>query len=329
MERVITSIDEVPGASRLSGRGLRHAAGNVLRVLVLLLCLFTLFLARWDAPIVVLLVLVAASLVTLYALDRRTGGFGVWAAYFVGFILFALLRTLADNAGFPVRAGYVVHADEWLFGGVLPQHWLQQHLYHPGSVSPLEVFCVAVIFSYYVVPHLVALGLWRRKPAEFKRYALAVLIAVYAGLALSVLLPTAPPWLASRFTDAPQIFRVEALFLNWNPESLGPGPANGTNPVAAMPSLHFTLTAIIIIALWRHRYLRLASLLYAAAMAFSLVFMGEHYVVDLLAGVATAAFAWLAASMLVGGRMRVRRDHPVPAAPAPVAAQVSAMSERS
>ncbi len=34
-------------------------------------------------------------------------------------------------------------------------------------------------------------------------------------------------------------------------------------------------------------------------MGFVLVFMGEHYVVDLLVGAAVAALAWIAASKLV------------------------------
>ena len=295
----MTTLDGVPRLSIISRRGLGRAAGNVLRGLVLLVCLLSLFLARWNAPIPVLFALVAVSLVTLYAVDRGTARFGLFVAYFVGFILFALLRTLADNTGIPVHAGYAVHADEWLFGGVLPQHWLQERLYDAGSVSPIAVYCLAIIVSYYLLPHLVALGLWRRRPTEFRRYALAVLIAVYAGLAVSVLVPTAPPWLASTYTDAPHVARIEAVMLRWNPETIGPGPMPGVNPVAAMPSLHFTLTALIVLALWRRPRLRVLSLIYAASMAFSLVFMGEHFVVDVLAGAATATLAWVVASRIV------------------------------
>ena len=308
----MASLEDVsvggPGAAR---QRWGHAAGNLARLLALVLCVFTLFLVRWDAPLIVCAGLVALSLTTLYAVDRRRAGIGVWIAYVLGFVLFALLRTVTDNAGFPVRAHYAVAADEWLFGGTLPQHWLQQRLYHAGSTSVLEVACVTVIFSYYVVPHLVALGLWRRKNGEFARYALAVLIAVYTGLLVSLFLPTAPPWLASDYTSAPHITRIEAAFLNWNPESIGPGPDNGVNPVAAMPSLHLAVTSLIVVALWSRRRLRFVALAYASAMAFSLVFMGEHYVVDLIAGIATAAFAWVAASAIV--RARAARREPIPA----------------
>lgn len=291
-----TRVEGSPEAP-VSGSGLGRAAGNVLRAIALVVCLVALFLARWNAPLGALVVLVGVSLSVLYLVDRRSGRFGIWAAYMVGFIFFALLRTRADNLGAPVRAGYAVHADEWIFGGTLPQQWLQDKLYSPGSA--LAVFGVAIIFSYYVVPHLVALGLWRRGLDQFKRFAIAVLITVYTGLLISAIVPTAPPWLADRYTSAPRVDRIESIVLHWNPERVGSGSTPGVNAVAAMPSLHFAVTALIVVALWRHRYLRLVSLAYLAAMGFVLVFMGEHYVVDILAGLGTAVVAWAIASKIV------------------------------
>lgn len=296
MARVVTSRDLSPPEG-VSLNGMRTAAGNALRAIALVVCVVALFLARWNAPLGVLVVLVGFSVATLYLVDRRSGRFGIWVAYVVGFVLFALLRTRADNLGAPVRAGYAVRADEWLSGGALPQHWLQERLYSPGST--LAVFGVVIIFSYYLVPHLVALGLWRRGLDRFKRFAIAVLITVYAGLAISALAPTAPPWLAGRYTDAPHVSRLEALVLHWNPESASSGSTPGVNPVAAMPSLHFAVTALIVVALWHHRYLRFVALGYLAAMGFVLVFMGEHYVVDLIAGAVVAAGAWIVASRIV------------------------------
>ena len=49
-----------------------------------------------------------------------------------------------------------------------------------------------------------------------------------------------------------------------------------------MPSLHMAITVIA----------GVAGALYCAAMGLSLVYLGEHYVVDLLAGVLVAAVAW-------------------------------------
>src|SRR5205823_1071596 len=74
------------------------------------------------------------------------------------------------------------------------------------------------------------------------------------------------------------------------------GAAVGQNDVAAMPSLHMAITVVIAMFAWsRDRRLGLLGAVYAAAMGFSLVYLGEHYVTDVLAGVAFAAGSWVAA----------------------------------
>jgi membrane-associated phospholipid phosphatase len=232
-------------------------------------------------------------------------GFGLWAVYILAFVLFADLRTVADDTGVEIRRQYPLDADRWLFGGTLPTEWLQRHLFQSGSTGALEFACVAVYASYFVVPHLVALVLWWRDRAAFVRYGLSVLLAVYAGLAVSFVAPTAPPWLAERYTDGPHLARVLADTVGYNPEQAGVGSGvTGTNPFAAMPSLHLAVTMLVVLALWRRPLLRGLALAYVAAMAFTLVYTGEHYVVDELGGVVTAVLAWAVATLLVRGRSR-------------------------
>jgi PAP2 superfamily len=295
-------IDDVLEVSQLSGRGLRDAAGNLFRVAILAAALFTLVLARMDVPVYVLIGAVAGALVALYLADARRGRWLLLGGYLVGFVFFALLRTMADETGITIKASYVVEADKWLFGGTLPTEWLQQRLYEAHAVGALEISCAVVYVSYYFVPHLVALVLWQRDPAAFRRYGLAVILTVYSGLAVSYAVPTAPPWLADRSSRVPHMSRVLADALGWNPEHAGNAGTSGANPYAAMPSLHLALTALVVLGLWRHRILRLPALVYAGAMAFTLVYAGEHYVVDELAGVATAGVAWPATAWLARSR---------------------------
>ena len=63
-----------------------------------------------------------------------------------------------------------------------------------------------------------------------------------------------------------------------------------SNPVAAMPSLHTAFATIIALFAIRrlHGRLRWIVLIYPVLMGLSLVYMAEHYVVDLLAGVVYA-----------------------------------------
>jgi len=275
------------------------------RVTVLAFSLATLVLARFGVPSYVLFPLVAVSLLVLWAVDSRSGSFGLWAAYVVAFVLFADLRTLADDTGIAIKGHYALQMEKGLFGGAMPSDWLQHQLYGSQSPGALEFACVAVYTSYFIVPHMLALVLWLRDSAAFVRYGLAVLLTVYAGLLVSVLVPTAPPWLADRFAGGPHVHRIFADVLGHNPEQAGSqSGVDGTNPFAAMPSLHLAVTTLVVLALWRRPRLRWFAIVYAAAMAFALVYTGEHYVVDELAGVFTACLAWVAAARLVALRAK-------------------------
>lgn len=281
--------------------GIARAAKNVARGAALLAVLLTFVLVRAAVPLYVLVLALVVSVVALLALERTRTGFVLFVGYMAGFVLFALLRSAADDTGFDVKGQYVVDAERRLFGGVLPTEWLQDRLYDPGKIGAVAVVCTVVYLSYFFAVHVVAIALWRRNPAEFKRFALAVLLAVYAGLAVSFFVPTAPPWLASEYSDAPSLTRVVANVLGWNFERVGVRTP-GVNPFAAMPSLHLALTVLVALALWRRPSLRAAAVLYLAAMGFTLVYGAEHYVLDLLAGVGVAVAAWLLATRLVASK---------------------------
>ena len=65
------------------------------------------------------------------------------------------------------------------------------------------------------------------------------------------------------------------------------------NPFAAMPSLHFgtSVMAARILSQVGRKHAALGWT-YALALGFGLVYLGEHYVVDLLAGLALAEGLW-------------------------------------
>ena len=308
----IRTPEQLPAGQRPPERGvslaaLGRAALNVARGAAFLLILLTLVLARTAVPLYVLVLALGIAVLALLALDRTRTGIGPFVVYMAGFVLFALLRSGADDTGIGVKGQYVVDLERRLFGGTLPTKWLQDRLYHPGQIGVVAVVCTVVYFSYFVAVHVVALNFWRRNPTEFKRYALAVLSVVYAGLAVSFLVPTAPPWLASEHSNAPAMVRIVAEVLGSNPEGAGHTTA-GVNAFAAMPSLHFAITVLVALALWHRRHLRPAAVLYVAAMGFTLVYGGEHYVVDLLVGAAIAVAAWLVATRLAALSMSMQPD---------------------
>ncbi len=82
-----------------------------------------------------------------------------------------------------------------------------------------------------------------------------------------------------------------------------------TNFVAAVPSLHAGFATLVVITLWRSvpRWVRPILALYPALMGLTLVATGEHYVIDILLGVAYA-FAACAIWNVVERWWTARRD---------------------
>jgi membrane-associated phospholipid phosphatase len=94
------------------------------------------------------------------------------------------------------------------------------------------------------------------------------------------------------------------------------GDPSHYNVVAALPSMHAAFPALALIVVLRHRLPRLVVGLVAfqfLSVMFSIVYTGEHYVVDAIAG---AAYAGLAYALVCRGL-----DHlPRPRAEAPPSA---------
>ena len=216
----------------------------------------------------------------------------LWGAYVVSFVIFSLVRGHADDIGFPVRADYVADMDRWLGFGTIPTHALQAILPLSGTMVWAAVF---IHLTYYAAPPVAGLVYWLRGPGRFYRYAYSFVVMYAVSLACHVLLPTVPPWLAAIQGTIGPVRRLVSEALNgWNPAfyQYGLYVAAG-NDVAAMPSVHAAATALILCAAWQTRW-RLVAAIYAALMALTLMYLGEHYLTDIIAGFMIAFAAWWA-----------------------------------
>lgn len=289
----------------------RDVAVNLARIALFMGTLVLLVVVRAGVPPYIYVLTVAVSLAAVYVTVRQGGDFRVWAVYVLAFVLFAHLRTLADETGNPARFDYVVAVEKALFIGSVPTVWLQEHLYAAGRLRALEVVSLVVYGSYFLAPHLMALAVWRMDPSRFRLYVAAILGTFYACLAVSYAVPTAPPWMAGQSGELPHVFRVvRDMSGGVSPEGYQRAyEIAGPNDVAAMPSLHMAITFIIAFMAWRfHRTAGAVAFFYAGSMAFALVYLGEHYVVDLLAGLVVAAAVWKLASWWSGRRSREKRE---------------------
>lgn len=242
-----------------------------------------------------------------------------WLPLLAALILYDHTRGIADTLGMPLRVGQVVDVESWLFGGTIPTLWLQEHLFE-STVRWWDVGAALVYFSHFIVPWVLAAAFYLWSRPLWVSYIRRVLLLTYTGLLTYVLLPAAPPWYASARTGdiAEPVYRLVGR--GWNELGLRSAQAwlsdaqGGANEVAALPSLHAGFSMLVAVTLWplaKRWWLRVPIVAYPLAMAFTLVYGGEHYVVDVLLG-------WLyVAAIMVGAHLweRWREQHRQPAAP--------------
>jgi membrane-associated phospholipid phosphatase len=245
------------------------------------------------------------------ALQRRSSvAFRLWSAYILGFLTFRVVRNFAEGNGSGVHYAYVIGLDRAIGLGHVPTTALQSLWYHPGPGSAIDWCLIAVYLSYFALPPLTALVLWASRSRLFGRYVSASLLLYAAAAVVHILLPTAPPWLAAYRGLLPPVHRIaNDLFFHRDPRlyDYASHVAEG-NPAAAMPSLHMGATCLVALAMWwTGRRLRVPAVLYAFAMVLALVYLGEHYVADALAGVVIAGGAWWAAGRFESAPSRAWR----------------------
>src|SRR3954454_13861442 len=190
-----------------------------------------------------------------------------------------------------VSVRYPILVDTVLGLRVPPSIRLQRALGRYGEVRAHDKFLSAVHWSWFFVPHgSIAYVLLFHRP-QFERSAAQMAGVFDIGLLGYWFLPTAPPWWAGGNGDIPHVRRImvetgkRVWGRHWEPlyDSLG------TNPFAAMPSLHFATSVMAAHVLADTG--RVAGTLgwaSTATLGFALVYLGEHYVADLIAGFALA-----------------------------------------
>jgi membrane-associated phospholipid phosphatase len=72
-----------------------------------------------------------------------------------------------------------------------------------------------------------------------------------------------------------------------------------SNPVAAMPSLHAAFPVLVWLIMWKIQpRWGWATIVYPLLMDFAVVYLGEHYVIDVLAGTLYGALSYWAVWVL-------------------------------
>jgi membrane-associated phospholipid phosphatase len=232
-----------------------------------------------------------------------------WAPFVAVLFLYDRLRGFADGLLFHAREVPQIRLENALFGTPAPTVRLQEHLWHGAHHLPGWDYATWFIYlTHFFATLVVASVLWTWAHDRFARYATMVCVLALTGFATYVLYPASPPWLAARHGNLGEANRTIAIVWKAVPlahfGSLFEKGQHYANNVAAMPSLHAGYALLIALYLWRlvPRWVRVPLALYPPAMAFALVYSGEHYVVDCLAGWLYAIVTFVAVNVVFDRR---------------------------
>lgn len=233
-----------------------------------------------------------------------------WTPFFAVLFIYDRLRGISDGLLFSARELPQLKLEAAIFGKPVPTVWLQTHLWNPNHIQWWDYLTWLVYLSHFFATLILAAALWTWAHDRFMRFITMVCVLALTGLATYVLYPAVPPWLAARHGNVGQSNRLVGIIWDHIPiaryGSLFEKGESYANNVAAMPSLHAAYALLVTLYLWKlaPRWVRPLLALYPPAMSFVLVYAGEHYIVDCIAGWVYATASFVAVNLWFERRSR-------------------------
>lgn len=233
-----------------------------------------------------------------------------WVPFIGLFLAYELMRGYADDINRVIHSSDILALERWLFGGLLPTQVLQDALHPATGLDPWAIAGTVFYFLHFPLPIAIGFLLWIRRRRTYYDFVAALILLSMAGFATYLLLPVAPPWWAAAhglipgpdgepaitylkaqgFNDLAHLFGFEGRYVySYAVYEVNP------NQVAAFPSLHagYPFLAFLFArrAFGKPGWLMLG---YAACVWLSIVYLADHYVVDVIGGVVYASVAYAA-----------------------------------
>ncbi|HET9197605.1 MAG TPA: phosphatase PAP2 family protein [Solirubrobacterales bacterium] len=192
-----------------------------------------------------------------------------------------------------LRTRYPIRTDRVIGAGRLPNARLQRALAGRPGVGGVDKVLTWTHWLWFIEPYLSLALILVRHNERFPRSARQMAAVFDLGCVLYFAVPTAPPWWSSEqglTGDEVRRIMVEVGEPTWGRAWERMYDALGGNPWAAMPSLHFATSLQAALSLSEAG--KVGGALgwgYAGTLGFALVYLGEHYVTDLIAGAALVA----------------------------------------
>jgi membrane-associated phospholipid phosphatase len=183
-----------------------------------------------------------------------------------------------------------------------------QQIFYSKLVTDITLMFYSLHF-YLVIVASVVLWLFRRP--LFSRYAVAITITSYVSLLVFALYPTAPPWYSGAACNLVNLVSPCSLSATTGISAAGSAPPVISQLVhinnlvesdkfAAFPSLHAAyITLFCAFMVKFKRKLIFAMIPLEFGVLFATLYLGQHYVIDLIAGVSLALVSVVLSDVIV------------------------------
>ncbi len=250
----------------------------------LFLAVFFVGSSEWPAaPDIIMVGLLGFAIISARAIRFLRD----WTPFLLLTIGYLALPGLTPGLQQRAHIGFPIALDNWLGRGQIITARFQSVLWDPARLHWYDYLASMLYLLHFVVPLVLAYLFWHWRRPLYVRFVRTYLVLMYAGFTLYLIYPMAPPWWASNLGRISQIAPILSL-VHWKGIGNPVGILTATfqpDPVAAMPSMHAAFSMLVWLVLWRTWPRRgWIAILYPLAMATTVLYTGDHYVIDIFVG---------------------------------------------
>jgi membrane-associated phospholipid phosphatase len=292
--------DVLPHTDLHSSRLVGIAAALYVLLVILAGFYFNLSLTPDRVAVLLLILALATGRVRAFLKD--------WSLFLVVILAWQVLQGMSGRlAHVRPHVTEMIDFDRLLFFGQVPTLWLQHHFYHPGHISWYDIAATLMYEMHFILPMAIAFALWLRNRSIYVEFMLSFFAVALAGFTTYVLFPAAPPWIAANWWHyLPHVYKIldKGMYLTRGQISFSTlyqwmWSHGGWDRFGAVPSEHAALPFLCFLyarKCWRRAGWLL--LLYSLAVGVAVVYLGEHYVTDVLVGFLYAGLGYVVVQLL-------------------------------
>src|SRR5258708_2860319 len=220
-----------------------------------------------------------------------------WLPFVLSYLGYEFLRSVVPFINKNVHIFGMIRIDQLIFG-YIPAVKFQSLFFNAANLQWYDYLSAIVYISHFVTPMIIGYIFWLKDRKIFKEYSITFLALSYAGLITFILFPAMPPWMASNLGYLPQIKQTLGPIMSHFPITSITFPTIyslvGSDPVAAIPSLHAAFPLLILFFLVKKfKKVGLLFIPYVIGVWFAVLYLGEHYFTDVMIGAIYAIGAYI------------------------------------